>query len=52
MIRVLGNCSNRNAYQYTESEVRQIFEAIEKEIKETKEKFLEKEQKGKRFILK
>ena len=39
-IRLLGNCSNKSNYEYTEDDVRQIFGAIEREIKATKNKFL------------
>lgn len=38
-LKVLGNCSNRSAYEYTEEEIRKIFLEIEKTIKETKSKF-------------
>jgi len=29
----LGNCSNRNNYQYDEEDVKKIFQAIEKKVK-------------------
>lgn len=38
-LRVLGNCSNRNVYDYTEQEINKIFSAIDRQIKETKAKF-------------
>lgn len=38
-IKVLGNCANRSAYDYTEEEVTKIFSVIEKELKEVKGKF-------------
>jgi len=38
-IKVLGNCANRSAYDYTEEEINKIFSVIEKQIKETKGKF-------------
>jgi hypothetical protein len=38
-LRVLGNCSNRSAYEYTPEEVSKIFLEIEKSAKETKAKF-------------
>lgn len=38
-IKVLGNCANRSAYDYTEEEVNKIFSVIEKQLKETKGKF-------------
>ena len=38
-IKVLGNCSNKSAYDYTEEEINKIFLVIEKQLKETKGKF-------------
>lgn len=38
-LRLLGNCSNRSNYVYTEEDVQKIFSAIEHELKETKKKF-------------
>jgi len=38
-LRILGNCSNRSAYAYTDEEVNKIFAAIEKELREVKSKF-------------
>lgn len=38
-IKVLGNCSNRSAYEYTEDEINKIFNEIDKTLKETKTKF-------------
>ncbi len=38
-IKVLGNCSNRSAYTYTEEEINKIFSEIERKVKETKAKF-------------
>lgn len=42
MIRLLSNCSNINAYEYTSNDVDKIFLSIEKEIKDAKQKFLSK----------
>ena len=39
-LRLLGNCSNKNNYAYTEADIKKIFNAIENEIKKTKIKFL------------
>ena len=44
-IRIIGNCSNRNTYKYTEKDVNKIFKAINDEIKKTKSKFLSKQKK-------
>ncbi len=38
-LEILGNCSNKKAYEYTDQEVDKIFKAIEKKIRETKAKF-------------
>ena len=38
-IRILSNCSNRSAYEYTEDEVEKIFSSIEKALKEGRSKF-------------
>lgn len=38
-IRLLGNCSNKNNYEYSELEIKKIFIAIEKELKISKMKF-------------
>jgi len=38
-IRILGNCSNKSTYEYTEEEVNKIFRAIDREIKASKAKF-------------
>lgn len=47
-IRILGNCSNRSSYEYTDEEVNKIFSEIEKQLKLTKAKFLS----GKRYKFK
>ena len=38
-LNTLGNCANRNTYDYTEEEVKKIFSEIEKRVKEVKLKF-------------
>jgi hypothetical protein len=47
-IRVLGNCSNRSTYDYTEDEINKIFSAINKELRISKDRFTSKR---KKFIL-
>lgn len=44
-LRLLGNCANTNNYTYTDQQVKQIFSAIENELKITKMKFDKKENK-------
>ena len=41
-LRLLGNCSNKCNYEYTNEEVKKIFNAIECELRETKMKFYSK----------
>lgn len=38
-LKVLGNCANRQAYEYAEDDVDKIFTEIEKKVKEVKAKF-------------
>lgn len=38
-IKILGNCSNRSHYDYSEEEVNKIFSEVEKKIREAKAKF-------------
>lgn len=38
-IKVLSNCANRSAYEYTEDEVNKIFSEVERRVKEAKSKF-------------
>ena len=39
-LRILGNCSNKSQYQWNEKDIKRIFDAISKEIKTTKNLFL------------
>lgn len=38
-LRVLGNCSNKTVYKYSEDDVRKIFSEIERVIRETRAKY-------------
>lgn len=38
-LKVLGNCSNKSAYDYTEEEINKIFQEIDRTVKDTKAKF-------------
>lgn len=49
MLCLLGNCSNTSNYSYTQEDVKKIFDAIEKEMREQRAKFDKKERK--RFTL-
>jgi hypothetical protein len=44
-IRILGNCSNRSTYDYSEEEVNKIFLAINKELRISKDRFASKRRK-------
>lgn len=38
-IRILGNCSNRQIYSYSEEDIEKIFSAINKQLREVRAKF-------------
>ena len=38
-LQVLGNCANRQAYEYTEEEIKKIFSTIEKQVADIKARF-------------
>jgi len=50
-LRLLGNCSNKNNYQYSEKDIKKIFAAIEAELKKTKAKFLGNGESDNKFTL-
>jgi len=39
MIRLLGNCSNRMAYEYSDKDVSKIFNAIDSALSDAKKRF-------------
>ena len=39
MIRLIGNCANKTSYEYSEREVKIIFDYLDKEIKNVRNKF-------------
>ena len=39
MIQLLGNCANKSTYEYTKEDVKQIFGAIETELRNARAKF-------------
>ena len=39
MIQLLGNCANKSTYEYTKDDVKQIFGAIEAELRTARAKF-------------
>ena len=48
---ILGNCSNRSAYEYSEPEINKIFNEIDRKAKEVKAKFYYPKQHTKEFKL-
>lgn len=38
-IRLIGNLSNRSTYKFSDAEVRQIFKALDEELKIARERF-------------
>lgn len=53
MIQLLGNCSNTSVYAYSDSDVEQIFGAIETATREAKKKYVKIDStKNNKFTLK
>ena len=53
MLKLLGNCSYKANYEYTDEDVKKIFNALEREMKITKSKFTGQEEvREERFTLK
>lgn len=50
-IRLLSNCSNVYAYEYSQKDIDKIFSTIETELKNAKSKFANNETKDSRFKL-
>ena len=51
MMRLLGNCSSKGNYEYSEEDIKKIFGALERELKNTRNKFLGLDAKEERFTL-
>ena len=51
MLDLLGNLSNKSAYEYSEEDVKAIFNAIDLALKNSKLKFNEKQEIGKFKLL-
>ena len=49
-IRILSNCANPYAYEYTEEDIKRIFSAIEQELKTARAKFM-RDQRRREFKL-
>lgn len=52
MLRLLANCSNKSNYEYYDEDIKQIFAAIDKEVRTAQNAFLGIESKEERFVLK
>lgn len=50
-MRLLGNCSSKSNYEYTDEDIKKIFGTLEKELKQTKNQFLGVDSKEERFTL-
>jgi hypothetical protein len=44
-IRILGNCSNKSTYEFTEEDVIKIFKSLEKQLEISKTRFSNKKSK-------
>lgn len=51
MMRLLGNCSSKSNYEYTDTDIKKIFGALEKELKNTKNRFLGIDTQEEKFTL-
>lgn len=51
MIRLIGNCANTSSYDYSEDDVKKIFNYLEKEIKNARNKFNGTDNEEGRFTL-
>ena len=47
MLKLLGNCSNTGNYEYSDNDVKKIFNAIESEVKASKAKLIKSTKKNK-----
>ncbi len=51
MIELLGNCSNKSTYEYSEEDINKIFGRLEKELKNAKQRFTSSDVSSKTFKL-
>lgn len=51
-LRLLSNCSNKSNYEYTEEDIKKIFNAIDKEVRNARNAFTGGESESERFSLK
>lgn len=50
-IRLLGNCSRSNTYEYSDEEVKKIFSFLEQELKDARKRFEKTKRSSKKFTL-
>lgn len=50
MIDLLGNLSNTSFYEYTDDQIEEIFDAIQKELDAQRKKFDKKDKNGKKEV--
>ena len=50
-LRILGNCSNRSVYDYTEDDIDKILDAVKEQLKSTEAKFHFPKHKNQEFKL-
>ena len=50
-IRLIGNLSNRNNYEFEKNDVSKIFGALEKELKDAKARFIQLDSKKEKFTM-
>lgn len=50
-ISSLGNLSNKSYYEYTSAEIKAVFDAIQTELDEQRQKFIDLEKPKKKFRL-
>lgn len=51
MMRLLGNCSSKANYEYSDEDIKKIFGTLEKELKNTKNRFLGIDSNNEKFTL-
>ena len=50
-LRLLGNCGNRAAYEYSDDDVDKIFSTVEREVEAARARFRREERKEVQFTL-
>lgn len=50
-IRLIGNLSNKNNYEFEKNDILKIFSALEKELRSAKARFVQAEPKKKKFTI-